>query len=127
MSANDPRHVLGREGERLAERHLRGLGYKTIARQYSTPVGELDLVMRDRDTVVFVEVKTRGDRKFAEPEDAITRDKRRRLVRTARWYLEHTGRAEQPCRFDVVTIILPPDGEPQIRHYPDAFEAEPGR
>jgi len=123
---NDPRHQLGREGERLAERHLRGLGYKTIARQFGTPVGELDLVMRDRDTVVFVEVKTRGDRKFAEPEDAVTREKRRKLTRAARWYLEQARCAERPCRFDVVSIVLPKDGEPQLRHFLDAFEVERG-
>ncbi len=123
---SDPRHELGRAGERLAERHLRRLGYTILARHYNTPVGELDLVMRDRDTLVFVEVKTRGDRKFAEPEDAITREKRRRLTRTAQWYLAHTGWAERPCRFDVVTIILPPDGEPEIRHLLDAFGPEHG-
>ena len=92
----------------------------------STPVGELDLVMRDRDTVVFVEVKTRGDRKFAEPEDAVTREKRRKLTRAARWYLEQARCAERPCRFDVVSIVLPKDGEPQLRHFLDAFEVERG-
>ena len=119
----DPRHQLGREGERLAERLLRKSGLRSVARHFNTPVGELDLVMRDGDTLVFVEVKTRRDRKFADPEDALTREKRRRLLQTARWYIEHTGWGDRPCRFDVVTAVVSSEGEPQLVHYPDAFEA----
>jgi putative endonuclease len=120
----DPRHQFGRDGERLAERLLRKSGLKTVARHFNTPVGELDLVMRDGDALVFVEVKTRRDRKYADPEDAVTREKRRRMVRTARWYIEHTGWGDRPCRFDVVTAIVPVEGPPQLEHFADAFEGE---
>lgn len=123
---SDPRHQLGQKGERLAEQLLRKSGLKTVARHFNTPVGELDLVMRDRDTLVFVEVKTRRDRKYADPEDAVTREKRRRMVRTAGWYIEHTGWGDRPCRFDVVTAIVPSEGPPQLEHFEDAFEGGRG-
>lgn len=123
--SNDARHELGRQGERLAERFLCKLGLKTIARQFSTPVGELDLVMRAGDTVVFVEVKTRRDRALADPEDAVRRDKRRRMTRAARWFLRAREFAGAPCRFDVVAVVLPEQGAPEIEHFPDAFGPSP--
>lgn len=120
-SADDPRHALGREGERLAERFLRLHGLKTIARHFSTPTGELDLIMRDRETLVFVEVKARRDRKYADPQDAVGTNKRRRMTRAARWFIHEKRWDDQPCRFDVVAVLLPPDGRPEIEHFPDAF------
>ena len=83
----DPRHRLGREGERLAERFLRLHGLKTVTRHFNTPVGELDLIMRAGETLVFIEVKTRRDRKYADPQEAVRRDKQRRMTRAARWFL----------------------------------------
>jgi putative endonuclease len=118
---NDPRHELGREGERLAEHFLRRHGLKTVTRHFATPVGELDLVMRDGDTVAFVEVKTRRDRRHADPEDAVGRDKQRRLTRAARWFIHHRGWDGRPCRFDIVSVILPGTGEAEIEHFPGAF------
>ncbi len=117
----DPRHALGRAGEELAAKWLRGHGLKLIARSFSTPVGELDLVCRDGQTLVFVEVKTRRDRVHADPEDAVGGRKQRRGLRAARWYLHEQGWEDRPCRFDVVTVILPAEGEPEIKHIPDAF------
>jgi putative endonuclease len=117
----DPRRELGWQGERLAEDYLRRRGLKTIARRYATPVGELDLVMRDGQTVVFVEVKTRRSRALADPQDAVRRPKQRKMARCAAWFLEHKRWAERPCRFDVVAIMLPAAGEPEIEHFPEAF------
>ncbi|MGD8454661.1 MAG: YraN family protein [Phycisphaerae bacterium] len=117
----DARSELGLQGERLAEKYLRRQGLKTIARRYATPVGELDLVMRDGDTVVFVEVKTRRDRDYADPQDAVNRTKQRRMARCARWFLERRRWGECPCRFDVVGVTIPPAGDPDIEHLPDAF------
>ncbi len=120
MSA-DPRHELGRRGEQLAEKYLRKNGLKTVARHYGTPVGELDLVMRDGATLVFTEVKTRRDRKHADPQDAVGYDKQRCLTRAARWFIHRKGWEDRPCRFDMVAVIVPLDGEPEIEHFPDAF------
>lgn len=119
--SDDPRHQLGREGERLAERFLQQHGLKTIARHFNTPVGELDLVMRDGDTLVFAEVKTRRDRKYADPQDAVGRIKQQRMTRAAQWLVHRKRWDDRPCRFDIVTVILAPQGEPEIEHIPDAF------
>ena len=117
----DPRHELGQEGERLAEKYLRRRHLKTVTRHFSTPTGELDLVMRDGDTVVFVEVKTRRDRKYADPEDSVNRAKRSRMARAARWFIHLRRWEDRPCRFDVVTVILAEGAEPEIVHFPDCF------
>ena len=117
----DPRHRLGDEGERLAERFLERRGLKTIARRFTTPVGELDLVMRDGETVVFVEVKTRRDRDFADPQDAVNVPKQRRLTRAAQWFIHDRRWEHRPCRFDVVAVTLAAGADPQIEHFPDAF------
>ncbi len=117
----DPRRAMGATGEQLAEDFLRARGLRPVARQFATPVGELDLVMCDGPTVVFVEVKTRRDRRLADPQDAINTGKRQRMLRAARWFLHARGWEHRPCRCDVVAVILPPDGPPQIEHFPDAF------
>jgi putative endonuclease len=123
---DDPRQRLGQHGERLAERFLRRRGLKIVARRFSTPLGELDLVMRDGETLVFVEVKTRRDRVHADPEDAVRRDKQRRMTRAARWLIHQRRWGDRPCRFDVVAVTWPPEGEPQIEHFPNAFLPPPG-
>ena len=120
----DPRQQLGRQGERLAEAFLNRLGLKTVARRRTTPVGELDLVMRDGDTVVLVEVKTRRSRDLANPQDAVNLTKQRKMTRTAAWFLQRQGWTGRPCRFDVVGVTLPEHGDPEIEHFPDAFLPE---
>jgi putative endonuclease len=117
----DPRKELGLRGERLAEAFLRKRGLKSVARRFTTPVGEIDLVMRDAETVVFVEVKTLRDRTFKDPQDQVSLPKQRRLLKAAKWLLTRKKWADQPCRFDVVAIVLPKAGEPEIEHFPDAF------
>ena len=120
----------GPRGERLATRHLRRAGCKVLARNYRCPVGEADIIVLDPSTkselgvesVAFVEVKTRGDDEGVAPESAVDRRKRRQLTRVARYYLSHHDVEDRRVRFDVVAVVLPPDGKPRIRHIPDAFE-----
>ena len=119
----DPRSELGLQGERLAESFLRRQGLKTLARRFSTPVGELDLVMREGETIVFVEVKTQRDRTFKDPEEQVGPAKRRKLMKAVEWFLHRRKLEAQPLRFDVVGIVLPEEGEAEIRHFPDAFQA----
>ena len=121
---HDARNALGRRGERLAERFLKKQGLKTVARRYNTRAGEIDLVMRAGQTVVFVEVKTRADRVFADPQDAVNAEKRRRLLKAVRWFLRERGWEDEPCRFDVVAVTLPPAGKAEIEHFPEAFFPE---
>ena len=114
---------LGTEGERLAARYLRRLGYKILARRYRTALGELDLIARDGKCIVFVEVKTRRSALAGQPHEAVDRAKQAQLTRLALAFLKRFRRLEQPARFDVVSIIWEgPSGEPQIVHYRNAFE-----
>ena len=122
---SDPRHQLGREGERLAERFLRKRGLKTIARRHATPVGELDLIMREGKTVVFVEVKFRRSEAFGSPRQAVDARKRRHIVFAARGFLAQRGLEERACRFDVVGVRLAHGGlNLVVEHIPGAFVAE---
>lgn len=111
----------GAEGERLAARFLRKLGYRVIRRNCRSTLGELDLVLRDHDEVVFVEVKTRASARWGDPEAAVTPAKRRRLARAAVQFAERHDLRSLPLRFDVVAVLLPPGAPPEIRHYPNAF------
>lgn len=110
---NEWRRHLGRQGEALAESHLRGLGMRLITRNFRVPGGEIDLVMMDRDgTVVCVEVKTRVRRNAtAHPgEHAITSAKSRRMARSALIAARQQSWGRRPLRLDVVAIdIFPPD------------------
>ncbi len=117
----DARKELGLQGERLAEAFLRKRGLKTVARRFSTPVGEIDLLMRAAETVVFVEVKTQRNRTFKDPQDQVKPSKQRKLVKAATWLLNRKRWTDKPCRFDVVAVVLPETGEPEIEHFPDAF------
>ncbi len=119
---SDTRRDLGLQGERLAEAFLKNCGLRPLTRRYNTPVGELDLVMRDADTVVFVEVKTLRDDRFIEPHEHVGRAQQRHLIKAARWLLERKHWMDRPCRFDIVGVVLPDVGEPRIQHFPDAFK-----
>ena len=121
---SDPRRQLGLKGEQLAERFLKGRGLRTLARRFSTPMGEIDLIMRDRDTVVFVEVKTLSNDSVMNPHEHITHEQRQHMCKAARAFINANRWTDRPCRFDVVGVVLPEDGEPRIRHIPDAFVPE---
>ena len=121
---SDPRAQLGAKGERLAEQFLRKRGLKTLARRFRTPAGEIDLVMREGETIVFVEVKTHSSRAFADPEKRVTFSQQRRLAKATKWFLTRKRWTDKPCRFDVIAVIIPPTADPQIDHFPDAFVPE---
>ena len=118
-----PEPQLGLRGERAAERFLRRLGYKIVARGERGAVGELDLVAVDGGTVVFVEVKTRRS-STAVPAEAVDTQKQRQLTRLALSFLRRHELLEYPARFDVVAVHWPEAARrPNIQHYPNAFEA----
>lgn len=113
---------LGRWGEKRCEKFLKRKGLKTLTRNYTCKTGELDLVMVDSDrTIVFVEVKTRAGEDFAPTETALTYPKKTRLTRAARFFLTANNIQDRPCRFDLVTIILPQTGKEKITHHENAF------
>ena len=114
--------LLGRWGEKRSEKFLKRKGLKTLTRNFSCKTGEIDLVMVDSDgTLVFVEVKTRANEDFSPSESAVTKPKKIRMLRTARYFLAANEIEDRPCRFDVVTIVLGEKGPAQIRHYENAF------
>ena len=114
--------LLGQWGERKSERFLRRKGMKTVVRNFSCNAGEIDLVMSDSDNgLVFVEVKSRADEKFSDAEFSITPDKRAKLIRTAKYFIQTHNIENIPTRFDVIIVILGDKGRGQIRHYENAF------
>ena len=115
------RQELGRIGESLAADHLEGLGYTIIARNHRTPRGELDLVGREGDCWVFIEVKTRRSTRCGVGAEAVTPAKQARLVRLAQGFLSQRGLGDVPYRFDVVDVHLPWNAPPAIRHLRGAF------
>jgi len=117
-------YSLDRRGERAAERHVRKLGYKIVARRDRGRLGELDLVAVDDRTIVFIEVKTRRSHDAGRPDEAVGSEKQRRLTRLALAYLKRHDLLEHPARFDVLSVTWP-DGvkRPTIAHFKNAFEA----
>ncbi len=113
--------LLGAAGEKAAEKFLRSRGYRILSRNYSCPMGELDLVCFHEGTVVFVEVKTRATDAAADPEENITPSKQRQLYRVARAWLAAHRHPECAYRFDAVSVVLPEGGAPGIRHIIEAF------
>ena len=116
----DARQTLGILGEDLACEELRRRGYAILARRYRTRYGEIDIVARDGETIVFIEVTARAGREFGGAAAAVTPLKQRRVAQMAVDYLSRRHLTEQPCRFDVVAIDFE-DGKPVIAVYANAF------
>lgn len=96
----------GRTGEAVAARYYQKQGCELVAHNYRTRMGEIDLILREPDgTLVLCEVKTRSPDPLAAPAAAVTPAKQRRLIRTAEYYLQHTGQSDEPVRFDVAEVI----------------------
>lgn len=119
----DPRPEIGKNAEETAARYLQRLGLSLVARNVRLPGGEIDLVCRDRDCWVFVEVKCRHARWGDAPGAAVSVVKQRRLVRLAQHYLRWKHLGEPRCRFDVVAVTLREDGSSDVQHIPSAFDA----
>lgn len=119
-----PSHLrTGVWGEKQAERVLRKKGHKILARRFRADArNEIDLVTRDGETLVFVEVKTRASEAFGRPAEAVDRHKRSVLSRAAIRYLQTLRFRPVYCRFDVVEVIGEREaGTPEIRHIENAF------
>jgi putative endonuclease len=110
------RRLFGDEGEELAAKHLQASGMKIIDWQWSVKGGEIDLVGQEGNEIVFIEVKSRRNREFGDPEEAVTPDKIRRILRAAHAYLQARHWEDRPWRLDVVAIEWRDGQEPAIRH-----------
>ena len=116
------RQEFGKSGEDRAVDELERRGYAILARRYRTRHGEIDIVARDGETTVFVEVKARATAEFGTAAEAVTRRKQLQLASMARDYLVRNQLTNAPCRFDVVAIDGVGDSA-AITVYPNAFDA----
>ncbi|PYR65531.1 MAG: YraN family protein [Acidobacteria bacterium] len=118
----DKRQALGISGENLACAELGRRGYAILERRYRTRFGEIDIIARDGQTIVFVEVKARLTGDFGGAAAAVTGWKQRRIAEMAVDYLSRHRLHECPCRFDVVAIDFD-QAEPRVTVYSNAFDA----
>ncbi len=110
----------GSEGEMAAARFLKRQGMKILVQNYRCRFGEIDLVTRDRDTLVFVEVKTRTSDKFGDPSQAVTTEKKRHMSRVALDYMRRLRLSRVQARFDIVEVTAV-GAKWTCHHIPNAF------
>ena len=113
---------IGDLGERIACSYLKCNGWKVLYRNYRGPKGgEVDIIARDFDTLVFVEVKTRTKRGYGRPLDAVNTEKQDLIERGANSWLRLLGRRDMPWRFDVIEVILTDQHSPEVTLIENAF------
>ena len=117
MGEQNHNQRLGRKGEDLAAAYLQRRGYRILVRNVRTPYGEIDLIAQKSGQYIFVEVKTRSNARFGLPEEAITPRKWQHMVEAAEYWLAENINALPSWQIDVVAILLPANGEAEIRHY----------
>jgi len=121
-------HAWGKRGEDLAHRHLRSRGYTIIGRNYKTLNGsaEVDLIARDGETTVFVEVKTRASDEYGSPDSAVDGEKQTKIRRAATDFLRHSGNLDVPVRFDIISIVFGGSDGIHLQHLENAFSSQLG-
>ncbi len=118
------RSANGRQAEQQALCYLQGRGLQLLERNFRSRYGEIDLIMREADSLVFIEVRYRRHRGYGGPAASVDRNKQARLVSTALYYLQrHSGSAQQPTRFDVVALTELSDTT-TIEWIRDAFQTD---
>jgi putative endonuclease len=114
----------GKKWEKAAESFLKQRGLKTLERNFHCRFGEIDLVMKDGQTLVFTEVRYRADNRHGSGAESVTRSKQQRLIRAASMFLQkHAHHPEQACRFDVISI-RGHSGRPEVDWIKSAFSAD---
>lgn len=119
---SDKRISLGKAGEELAAEYLRQNGYTILARNYRSHSGEIDIIARQGQTLVFAEVKTRKSAAFGSPAAAVTVKKQAQISRVAQDYLARENLFDRPARFDVIAVLAPDGKRPHIEIITNAFE-----
>lgn len=124
-SRETPEHLRrGKVGEMAAKRYLQREGLKFLTANFRSDRGEIDLIFRDGDCLVFVEVKTRSSETWTRPAAAVNARKRRLLTKTALDYLRLLKQREVKLRFDIVEVLLSNGEVREIRHLPNSFSME---
>jgi putative endonuclease len=116
------RKQLGRKGEDAAARYLEKNNYQILCRNYSCRLGEIDIVTRERDCIVFVEVRSLRSNDYGLPQESVTTRKKIKLRQLAWHYLKSVGETNASCRFDVIAVLF--DGEGRLKkleHIENAF------
>jgi putative endonuclease len=113
-------HETGKRGEALAMAFLQQKGYEIQALNWRFSRAEVDIIAKDGESLVFLEVKTRRSEQFGHPAAFVTPKKRRFLADASQEYMRETGH-DWAFRFDIVAVILVPGGAPRVEHFPDAF------
>ena len=122
---NRPLHLRhGELGERAAKRQLKCQGLKFLTANFRSPRGEIDLVFRDGECLVFVEVKTRSSEEWSRPAAAVDRERRGRLTRAGLDYLRRLRNPPVKVRFDIVEVLLADGKVREVRHLENAFPME---
>ena len=120
-----PLHLrYGELGERAAKEHLKRHGLKFLTANFRSSRGEIDLIFRDGDCLVFVEVKTRSSEEWTRPAAAVNAERRRRLTRAALDYLRMLRNPPVKVRFDIVEVLLTDGAVREVRHLPNTFAME---
>ncbi len=120
-----PRHLVhGKLGESAAKKHLKRQGLKFLTANFRSDPGEVDLVFREQDCLVFVEVKTRSSEEWVRPAAAVNKERRQRLSRAALDYLRLLKNPRVKLRFDIVEVLLADGSVREIRHLPNTFAME---
>ncbi len=114
---------LGKTGEEMALRFLKKRGYQIIERNYTCKMGEMDIIAKEKDTLAFIEVKTRTSTVFGPPQLAVNDAKQRQLSKVALYYLKEKHVENIKARFDVVAILFGQEGE-EIELIRDAFDSK---
>jgi len=123
--AEKPLHLRhGELGERAAKKLLQRGGLKFLTSNFRSARGEMDLIFRDGDCLVFVEVKTRSSEEWVRPAAAVNAERRRRLTRTALDYLRLLRNPPVKIRFDIVEVLLRNSEVDELRHLPNTFPME---
>ena len=123
---DQPEHLRrGKLGEQAAKKHLRRTGLKFLTANFRSPRGEIDLIFRDGNCLVFVEVKTRSSEEWTRPAAAVNAQKRRLLSRAALDYLKLLKQPRVKMRFDIVEVLLRGGAVGQVRHLPNTFPLSP--
>ncbi len=112
---------VGEMAEKLAAGFLRSKGYTILARNYRTQTAEIDIIAKDGETLVFVEVKSAKSDRFGTPEERVYTRKRKRIIAASKQFIFENNMADTPVRFDVIAVEIP---SLDIRHYIDAFMEE---
>ena len=112
---------LGKSGEDSALNFLKENGYKILVKNYKTKLGEVDIIAYDKDTLCFIEVKTRGSLRFGSPQEAVSHFKQRQISKVALQFLKRNNLFNIKARFDVVSVIYAED-KPAFDLIKNAFE-----